>query len=277
MRFVAPAREQVDPRCFVHPVFAEVRELAIWRECLLGPQWPEVADLPVAGGQRFVAQDAALRAEDVHYEVRIAERGEIPTRERNWHDLLNAMIWLRWPALKQAMNARQVTDIASIGPKQRTRAQYALTQFDEAGVVLSVSAAEPIETALVHAWDQHAWPAFFAMLGGVEWSISVIGHALLEHALDPQRLLVGKALLVVDDAPVARRGLLMSQVAARIAGASLLNDPLELRPLPLMGLPGWHPRAEEDEFLCEAPCFQPVRAGRRYPPAIRFLDEQPAA
>lgn len=276
MRFVAPARERVDPRCFAHPVFADATALAVGRDCLLGPAWPDVASLPAIGARRFVVQDAALCAEDVHYEVRIAERGEIPTRERNWHDLLNALIWLRWPALKQAMNARQVADIAVVGPKQRTRAQYALTQFDEAGVVLIIDEAAAVEVALIEAWNRHDWPGFFAALPPGGWSLSVIGHALLEHALDPQRLLVGKALLAVGESPIERRDALMSGVAAKIADATLLNDPLELRPLPLMGLPGWHPRAGEAEFLREAPCFQPVRAGRRYPPAIRLVEAMPA-
>ena len=85
---------------------------------------------------RFVAQTPALLADGLHYEQRIAERGAIATRERNWHDLLNALVWMRYPAIKQALNRRQMTEIARMGPKQRSRAQYAMTHFDEAGVIV---------------------------------------------------------------------------------------------------------------------------------------------
>jgi len=33
---------------------------------------------------------------------------EIATREHNWHDLLNALVWLRFPGLKSVLNRRQV-------------------------------------------------------------------------------------------------------------------------------------------------------------------------
>jgi hypothetical protein len=35
-----------------------------------------------------------------------------------------------------------------------------------------------------------------------------------------------------------------------------------------MGLPGWHAQAGEAGFLASAPCFHPLRAGRRYPPPL---------
>jgi len=47
-----------------------------------------------------------------------------------------------------------------------------------------------------------------------------------------------------------------------------LGDPLELRPLPLAGVPGWHPDNEQEAFVREAACFRPVRAGRSYPPPL---------
>ncbi len=52
-----------------------------------------------------------------------------------------------------------------------------------------------------------------------------------------------------------------------IADGTALNDPLELRPLPLAGIPGWYP-GQDARFFAEAECFQPVRAGRVYPPPL---------
>ena len=52
-------------------------------------------------------------------------------------------------------------------------------------------------------------------------------------------------------------------VAEGIAAGRLLADPQELRPLPLAGV--WNARSKSADFYAEAPCFRPLRAGRRYP------------
>jgi len=261
MRYVAPAREVVDPRLL------ERLPLAAWREyamLLEGHAWPSSIDLnaclPDSAKTRFVTQNHMLLADGLHYEQRIAERGQIATRERNWHDLFNALIWLRYPAIKQALNAQQVTEIARMGPKVRSRPQCALTHFDEAGVVVSVR-----DPALLALWDTHDWYGLFwhrrqAWLDG-SIGVEVIGHALLEHALTPDKLLVGKALVV----QVAPEDDAVAMCATAIADGRLLRDPLELRPLPLSGIPGWHVDNDDEGFHRHTACYQPLRAGRRYP------------
>lgn len=260
-RFIAPSRDAVDPRVFDHPIFAG---FDAYRDWCLSPHWPAIETLnstmPVAD-RRFVAQDAALLADGLHYEVRIAERGGIATRGENWHDLFNAMIWCRHPAIKRALNARQIAHIATMGPSQRNRAQYALTQFDEAGVIVRVR-----EPALLALWDAHDWSALFhqhesAWKSGDLHIAAVIGHALLEHALVPELLLVGKCLVVQGD---VEDETCIATVACAIAEGRALNDPQELRPLPLAGIPGWYP-GQDAAFFAGTECFQPVRAGRVYP------------
>ena len=54
-------------------------------------------------------------------------------------------------------------------------------------------------------------------------------------------------------------------VAALVAGGSVLGDPQNLRPLPLSGIPGWHADSTSERFFNDAPCFRPLRPGRRYP------------
>ena len=230
------------------------------------------------GAPRFVAQSPALLADGLHYEQRIAERAEIATRERNWHDLLNALIWLRFPQLKAALNSRQVEQIAIAGPKSRTRAQCALTLFDEAGVVVALR-----DPALLALWDAHDWHGLF-WRERKAWSdgridVIVFGHALLEHALKPRQLLVGKAMVVMpastgnlEDVAAppgeVRSEAAIAALAQAIVSAALLTDPQELRPLPLSGIPGWHADNTNEAFYLSAPCFCPLRAGRRYPPPL---------
>lgn len=257
MRYRAPAREAVDRSVFERPPLNAWREL---QTLLQDACWPNTNQLNqrVAQGarERFVTQDVSLLADGLHYEQRIAERGQIATRPQNWHDLLNAMVWLRHPTIKRALNARQMDEIAVMGPRQRSRAQYALTQFDEAGVQVTLDDPE-----LLALWDEHDWHGLFwrhrdAWLEG-RIAVEVFGHALLELALTPGRLPVGKAL-------VFRAGR-EHQCAAAITDGRLLNDPLELRPLPLAGIPGWLAENADEDFHLGAACYQPRRAGRRYP------------
>ncbi|MCX7514842.1 DUF3025 domain-containing protein [Frateuria hangzhouensis] len=262
MRYVAPARGAVDAAVF------ERLPLAGWNayaDLLHGPDWPSLdalnAHWPAGAHERFAAQTPMLLADGRHYEQRIAEAGAIATRDRNWHDLFNALVWLRHAPLKRALNAQQVAEIAQVGPKRRSRPQCALTHFDEAGVILLLR-----DPALLAPWDAHDWHGLFwrqraAWLDG-SLELAVFGHALLEHALTPGRLLVGKAIAVVGrsgiDAAYAR-------VAEAIAAGHLLRDPQELRPLPLSGLPGWHEENEGEAFHRETECYRPLRAGRCYP------------
>lgn len=263
MRYVAPLREEVDPVVFTRWPLCGWPEHAAW---IQGANWPGIDELntarPTGQHERFVAQTSALLDDSLHYEQRIAERGEIATREANWHDLFNAMAWLRYPTLKRALNTQQMIEIASMGTRERSRAQYAMTHFDEAGVVVTLR-----DRRLLELWDAHEWYDLFwrqrdAWLDG-RATVQVFGHALLEHALTPAKLLVGKALVLLGDHTGDEA---IAACAEGIATGRLLRDPLDLRPLPLSGLPGWHAESEREPFHRHAECYQPRREGRAYPP-----------
>lgn len=259
-RFVPPPRAAVDPQVFAHPVFAGLRDV---HDLLASPEWPSIAALETRltlPGKHLVEQDAALLADGLHYEARIAQ-GRIATRADNWHDLFNALVWARYPQLKQVLNVQQCRHIASMPPGQRNRAQAALTQFDETGVIVRVR-----DEDVLAAWDVHDWPALFEPARWQSGDIAIaaiFGHALMEQALLPGRLLVGKCVVVhgeVDDACV-------DAVTAAIAEGRAVTDPLQLRPLPLAGIPGWH-QGRDAAFYADAAYFRPLRAGRQYPPPL---------
>jgi len=259
-RFVPPPRAAVDAAVFEHPLFAGVRGFS---ELLSGPDWPTVAELDARlalPGRRLVEQDACLLDDGLHYETRIAQ-GRIATRAANWHDLFNALVWARFTRLKCALNARQCVHVAAMGPGQRNRAQAALTQFDETGVVVRVR-----DEAVLAAWDRHDWKALFASGWWQQGRIAVdavFGHALMEQGLLPGRRLVGKCVVVQGAEDVS----CIELVARAIEQDRILTDPLQLRPLPLAGIPGWY--AEQDAgLLADADYFRPLRAGRIYPPPL---------
>jgi len=258
-RFIAPPRGAVAADVFAQPLFAGFSRYA---ELMTAADWPTVAALDARlalPGRHLVEQNDALLADGLHYEQRIAQ-GRIATRAANWHDLFNALVWARHPAIKNALNARQCLHIGCHGPQQRNRAQAALTQFDETGVIVRVR-----DPAVLQAWDRHDWAALFAD-GAGRWRsgeiavAAVVGHALMEQALLPGRLLVGKCVVVCAD----EDGRAVARVARMIDTGRVLNDPLELRPLPLMGIPGWQPQ-QDAPFYRQADYFRPLREGRRYP------------
>ncbi len=264
--------------------------LSDWRpfaDLLLPPASPDCALLEIwrrratdADGiarPAFAAQAPELLADRLHYEQRIAERGLIATREGNWHDLFNALIWLRHPQLKRALNARQVADIAVVGPKTRTRGQCAMTQFDEAGAI--VWCADP---ELIALWDAHDWSGLFLRereAWGRRIAVTVFGHALLEREfIGSEALSTTKTIAVMVDADaiaarctgvhstIAQWPQAEACIAMAICDSRLLTDPQQPRPLPLVGIPGWHADGGTQEFYRDAPCFRPLRPGRRYPP-----------
>jgi Protein of unknown function (DUF3025) len=269
MRYVAPARDAVDPVVFARAPLNAWSEFAEWMN---GPCWPALEQLnarwPSTVSERFAAQTRELLEDGLHYEQRIARHGLIATRKENWHDLFNAMIWLRYPLLKRALNRQQDADVVRLGPRERSRAQYALTHFDEAGVLLMVR-----DPSLMALWDAHDWHGLFwrhrnAWSDG-SISVEVFGHALLEHALSPNKLLVGKAL-VIQMQEGARSADAIACCANAIAAGQLLRDPLELRPLPLSGIPGWHAGNDCEAFHLTTECYQPLRQGRHYPAPLRL-------
>ncbi|HUD43420.1 MAG TPA: DUF3025 domain-containing protein [Dokdonella sp.] len=259
--------------------------LSAWRDTLPGPQ-VDVAALDrlfrAASARDGVPRPAvreqtpALLADGLHYESRIARDGVLATRSSGVHDLFNALIWLRHPALKWALNARQVADIERVGPRLRTRGQCALTHFDEAGAIVWIA-----DEAVLACWDAHDWTGLFhrhADAWGRQVAVTVFGHALLEHAVRHAHRPTAKALVVrVGAARLAARGLAAdalvgawpepeAALAQAIAECRLLADPQELRPLPLAGIPGWHLRPPPEAFYRTEACFRPLRPGRRYPP-----------
>ena len=230
-------------------------------DLLTAERWPELdalnARMP-ASGPRFVEQDAALLADGLHYEARIAQ-GCIATRAENWHDLFNAMVWMRYPALKQTLNRQQCRHIERMGTRERSPAQQALTQFDESGVIVRVR-----DTVLLDLWDRHDWTALFHANaerwrdGGITVA-AVVGHALMEQMLVPGRLLVGKCLVVMGDPDDG-----IARVVESISAGASLAAPSELRPLPLAGIPGWQ-AGRRAEFYTQQDYFRPLREGRVYP------------
>lgn len=263
--FISPSRENVDKSIFRHPVFNDVAAFLSWAE---GEHWPSVGSLNFSQEKLmhaytglpliFEKQTAGLVLDGMHYEQRIFQRGQIATRENNWHDLFNAMMWLKYPRIKSALNARQWSDVQQHGLKTRTPGQCAMTLFDEAGAFVTL----PDE--MLECWKQHDWRGLFIEHADAWRSgrarVAVFGHALLDHALVTETLLVAKCIVLQDLSGFSSG---FDNLADSIHAGNILRSNGELRTLPLCGIPGWHSAQDSAEFVRTAACFSPLSARKK--------------
>lgn len=200
------------------------------------------------------------------YEEHIFRSGEVSTRENNWHDLFNALVWALFPRLKSAMNALHYRELRRHGALQRGPVRDALTLFDECGVIVVSADATALERLARRDWDWVFHQA--ASLWQHDIQVFVCGHALLEKFLEPYKSLTAHALLVRLDSRAAQepreslRRILDLRLAEKLLAGSWLDSPAGLSPLPLMGIPGWWPRAKQNEaFYSDRQVFRPPAAG----------------
>lgn len=235
----------------------------------------ERAAAALPAGLRFVEQDQALSADGLSYEQRIGERGLIAMRRDSLHDLYGALMWLQWPRSKWAIHRGQMAGIRALGPKQRSRAQQALTHIDEAGTVVACADDSVLELLQDHAWERLSSERRRDWAQAEVW---VIGHALFElRHCKPHDLQASKAIAVRVRDPAwfeldaARRlATLDACVAAAIAAGRVAADPKDQSTLPLAAIPAWDARNSDPGFIASAPCFRPRPAGRVYAPPIEL-------
>jgi len=249
---------------FDHPAFAPYRDLIDALELAralpspspdcLGALNAQAARLGTcnAGGLplRFFAPDSRLSARD--YETHILRTGEVPTRADTWHDVLNALVWLRFPRFKSALNAAHGTAIAGETGSTRGRRRDALTVLDESGVwVISRDPALPALLA-ERAWHALFWEARSRV--ETEMRFVVVGHALLEKALAPYPTMTGKCLTLIAASLDANAADGLSAMA--LAG---IDSPRQLAPLPVQGIPGWDPANADAAYYANQAVFRPAR------------------
>lgn len=206
---------------------------------------------------RFVPSD---QLSDDAYEHRIYTTGQVSTRPNNWHDLFNALVWMRYPRIKVAMNALH----HRAGPLQadgkRGCLRDALTLFDECGVIVVSDQPD-----LLRALAQRHWlEAFQAPDFSTSVTLSVCGHAMLEKYLSPYKSMTAKALLIHVSTGLMNTPrpellrVLDTEISAGMLNERLLTQPACLTPLPLAGVPGWWPEEEQnvDDFYRDTQVFR---------------------
>ena len=273
---------------------------------VFGPDWPALETLQrlLDGGGALVrnADGLPLRlvpparrtgAPEDSYEARVFLRGELEVRERNWHDLMNVLVWRIFPAAKAALNARHFAEQRRQGPGNRGPAQDALTLFDEGGIVIVSGDDGLLDLLRAFRWKELFWRRRDEVRSCMRFF--VFGHALYEKALVPFTGITARAILLRgrirmnDTAPdvgeydgtcppislpvlTAREcepdtrppGLLPGldgRVASRIENPETFSRTRDLAPVPVLGVPGWCAENEREEYYDNPDYFRPGRRG----------------
>ena len=199
---------------------------------------------------RFFAPDGRLSARD--YETHILQTGQVPTRADTWHDVLNALVWLRFPRFKAALNAAHGRAIVQETDTRRGRRRDALTVLDESGVwVISRDPALP-RLLIERDWQTLFWDRRHDVETAMQFV--VVGHALLEKARAPYPAMTGKCLTLMSD-------VLDPDVGDTLAVAALaaIDTPRQLTPLPVQGIPGWDDANADAAYYANREIFRPAR------------------
>jgi hypothetical protein len=227
---------------------------------------------PLRTGQgaplRFVTPGPQHQA----YERAVAEAGEVATRDENWHDYFNALVWAHFPRAKAALNARHMHEIAhasGAGRKGRGQVRDALTQFDECGMV--VLGAEPacLEALARHDWLDAFWTGRSTLLSSTRFIL--FGHATYDQLRTPFPGLCAKALYLtvpaaLIQAPVAEQvGRVDRWLAHRLGDADSPLSPQDFSPLPLLGIPDVVLENARRDYYADTGQFRPL-GGRRPAP-----------
>jgi hypothetical protein len=235
-------------------------------------RWPTRDELTAAASGLTTARGMSLRfvsprghsdRERRHYERRIAETGEVETRPENWHDLFNALAWITFPKAKAAINAQHAAILEEGGEdeaKRRSPERDALTLFDEGGVIVASRSPELLRLIVDFDWKELFWHRRAELAANM--GFFAFGHGCFEQALAPYIGMVAKTVFVpVDELffmlpPEAQVAQADALVAAHFAQRGRFPMPRAMAPMPVLGVPGWHPGTALESFYDDAQHFR---------------------
>lgn len=238
----------------------------------------------------FVPQEYGKLEFEAQYEPRCYLKGEVPSRADNWHDLLNALVWLTFPKAKAAINGRHYAALTQAalpeGSSERGATRDAITLLDESGVLVPYTDDDLAELLRGFKWKELFWYRreqlktnhFDGLRTGMGFYI--FGHGLYEKALNPYVGMTGQGLLLpVEKAFFTwsldrRLAHLDEQLAAYLSNVENARNTRELSPVPLLGIPGWSADNEVATYYDNTDYF---RSGRQSAAQRKPLNTAPSS
>ncbi len=219
---------------------------------------------------RFVPQEYGKLPFEAQYEPRCYLKGEVPHRENNWHDLLNALVWLTFPKAKAAINLRhyqaQTSEAKEPADSQRGVVRDTNTLLDESGVIVVSADAELADLLRGFRWKELFWQHRARVRSSTGFYL--FGHGLYEKTLQPYIGMTGQGLLLtVEQAffewPLPQQLAHLDELlASYLLATEHCRSTRELTPVPLLGIPGWSAENERAEYYDNTNYFRTGRHGR---------------
>lgn len=226
---------------------------------LNGVGWPSLSTSnKVANKNHFTEfQFVDVSKQQGNYEQHILKTKTIPTRQENWHDFFNYLIWLIFPRLKKQLNRWQCQELSQRNNNQRSPFENALTLFDENGLILVSSNPELFEMIKQHRWHELFWQHRSQLTEQLQ--CTVFGHSIHEKLLAPYIGMTGHAVMLLVEPEYFKweRAIQCRYLDLQLQQSQLFTKPKDLQPFPLLGLPGWHPDSQNEAFYLNQAYFRP--------------------
>ena len=259
------------------PIFAPLHPVsAQWSTSF--SHWPSLADYQMLlekhapelcsrHGARihFVEQDIKPQYFAQGYEPRIYLKGEVQTRQQNWHDFFQVMMWSSLPESKSLINALHYQasyDRVQRQQSHRNDMENLLTQFDECGGIVLCSDPDLLQLVYEHRWLELFWENRISLCE--HFSCIVFGHALYEKALNPYIGMTAHCLCLQVAPPFLRQTMQqqlqqLDQYICNEFSSGRYHRARDLQPFPLLGMPGWSPMTQDPAFYANTAYFRPRR------------------
>jgi hypothetical protein len=185
--------------------------------------------------------------EDPYYEIGVFESGRVATRPESLHDWFNALAWFAFPLTKARINALHARELPRETKGRRGPLRDLLTIFDEGGAIVVCDDAELVSLLRNFSWKRLFLDNRARVLAAMR--VVVLGHAVMEKALEPRPGITCKAIVLPGgdvDAGAAQ------WLSRQPADAS----PRTLAPILVFGYPGWSPN-QDAAFYDDQRYFRP--------------------
>jgi hypothetical protein len=233
-------------------------------------EWPGLAEyqqlldtlpqpiLTLAGQPlRIVPQDGKPHSFEEHYAPRIYLSGEIQTRLHNWHDFFQFLTWFIFPRTKAVINSIHIPKArtrieAGVDLGKRSPIENMLSLFDEGGAVLISSDDSLLQLIRDFRWKELFWQRRDELADKLQ--CITFGHALYEKGLMPYLGMTANCILLKCDESLLTQPLpqqlqwLDAELAEIFEGGEMLQQPRDLRPFPILGMPNWDSNNNQESY-----------------------------
>ncbi len=234
-------------------------------------EWPKPIQTLTGKPLSIVEQAGKPASFEEHYAPRIYTSGEIQTRRENWHDFFQYLTWFMFPETKAQINAIHIPHararIASghaLG--RRTPVENTLSLFDEGGALLVSSDEKLLDMVRNFQWKTLFWDN--RTLLAERFECITFGHAMYEKGLVPYVGMTANTILLHcpssfhDQSWEDKWHWLDRQLAIIFSEGKRFQQPKDLQPFPILGMPGWDRANSDEAYYDNQHYFRPGRGGK---------------